>query len=214
MLLPVFRASLPGMVNFGGIRHFQEYVPAVCILAAFGVVSIVKFAQESRRINPIVTATLLFTVFFVNLGMIHLKYFPFQHIYYNNLIGGVSGAQNHFSEATDYWGTSYRNGLEWLSQNTTGEAFLYTAIAGHIVRIEAPLYLRSGIVLMSEGQLYDYSFEDGPVYVMFITRKNWYRVWANFCVKHMEPIHEIVVDGASILQIYKLESSPGFSRIP
>jgi hypothetical protein len=41
-----------------------------------------------------------------------LRYHPFQNVFFNSLVGGPAGAQGKFE--LDYWGLSYRKGLEFL----------------------------------------------------------------------------------------------------
>jgi hypothetical protein len=40
---------------------------------------------------------------------------PYEYIYYNELVGGVSGAKGRFE--LDYWATSYREAMDYLSSN-------------------------------------------------------------------------------------------------
>ena len=45
---------------------------------------------------------------------------PYQSIYFNRLFaGGLQGASGRFE--TDYWGTSYREAVEWVLRNVPGE---------------------------------------------------------------------------------------------
>jgi len=39
---------------------------------------------------------------------------------------------------------------------------------------------------------------------MFVTRAGWYTDIAKFCVQHLSPIHQVLVDGFPVLQIYRL----------
>jgi hypothetical protein len=38
---------------------------------------------------------------------------PYQYVFFNQVVGGVSGADGHYE--TDYWGTSYREAVEQLA---------------------------------------------------------------------------------------------------
>jgi len=42
LVVPILRNSVPGMVNYDGIRHFVEFVPAACLLAAYGGTRLVR----------------------------------------------------------------------------------------------------------------------------------------------------------------------------
>jgi len=45
---------------------------------------------------------------------------PYQNLYFNKLTGGIKGAQNRFD--MDYWGLSYRKGLEYILKTDTGNS--------------------------------------------------------------------------------------------
>jgi hypothetical protein len=43
---------------------------------------------------------------------------PFQCVYFNRAIGGLQGADGRYE--TDYWGNSYKEGVEWLVAHYQG----------------------------------------------------------------------------------------------
>jgi len=204
--LPIVRTSLPGMVNFDGIRHFEEFLPAVCLLAAYGGASIVEWASKRQPKKSWVWTAGLVSLVVVNIASIATRYSPYEYLYYNSLVGGLSGANREyaFAEATDYWGASYRSGIKWLNDNAERNAVLYTPIAEWIVRIPAPIWLRKDISVIPAETIGDSLAIGRTAYIMFITRTSWYNIIATDCVQRLSPVHEIVVDGVSILKIYRL----------
>jgi len=45
---------------------------------------------------------------------------PYESVYFNRLVaGGLRGVDGRFE--TDYWGNSYREGIEWVMKNVPGE---------------------------------------------------------------------------------------------
>jgi len=204
--LPIIRTSLPGMVNFDGIRHFEEFLPAVCLLAAYGGTSIVEWASKRQPKKSRVWTGGLVLLVVVNIASIATRYSPYEYLYYNSLVGGLSGANREyaFDEATDYWGASYRSGIRWLNVNAERNAVLYTPIAEWIVRIPAPIWLRKDISVIPAETIGDSLAAGRTSYIMFITRASWYNIIATDCVQRLSPVHEIVVDGVSILKIYRL----------
>ncbi len=209
--LPILRTSLPGSANFDGIRHFEEFVPALALLAGLGGAMLVRLAARvtGRRTLAAVGVTLLIVL---NVAFIEARYFPYEHLYYNSLVGGLGGAQQQSSEATDYWGGSYRQGIQWLNGHVERDAQVHVAIAPWIVKLAAPLWLRTDIGLIDEPAV-GRKIESGfPVYVMFFTRAGWYNSVATYCVQNKKPVYQIKVDGATILEIYHLTDANGVPR--
>lgn len=229
LAVPILRSSLPGSANFDGIRHFEEFVPAACLLASYGGSSLVNLSARvtgqktiprkpsgggsHRRLDSgaargdLRLAVSLILLLGLNVGAIEARYRSYEHLYYNSFVGGLKGMQQRDSDATDYWGVSYRQGIHWLNYNAERDAALHVAIAPWIVRLTAPIWLRSDVTLIEEAAI-KRKLESGyPVYVMFITRPGWYNSIATFSVQNLKPIHQITVDGATILVIYRLETA-------
>lgn len=208
LVVPILRASLPGAANFDGIRHFEEFVPAACLLAAYGGATLVHLAARLTR-QKILAAAVLVLLICSNVAWIEARYFPYDYLYYNSLVGGLKGAQQTFSDATDYWGGSYRQGVQWLNSNAERDAQVHVAIAPWIVKLTAPIWLRSDIGVI-EAPVVRLKVEQGyPVYAMFITRTGWYNSIATYASENLKPVHQIAVDGATILVIYKLTDPTG-----
>ena len=117
--------------------------------------------------------------------------------------------QQKTTDTTDYWGGSYRRGMQWLNYHAERDAQLHVAIAPWIVKLTSPIWLRSDISVIEEPVV-KLKVEQGyPVYVMFITRPGWYNSVAQYCVQNLKPVYRIQVDGATIMVIYKLDSAAG-----
>ncbi len=204
LAVPLLRASLPGAANFDGIRHFEEFVPAACLLAAYGATMLIQLASRFTFRTAAAAAVALLIV--VNIGAIEARYFGYEYIYYNSLVGGLSGMQRLVPDTTDYWGSTYRQGVQWLNYNAEGGAQLHVAIAPWIVRLTSPIWLRSDIGLIEEPVINLKVDQGYPVYVMFITRPDHYDTTATLCVQQLKPVHQITVDGATVLLIYRLDT--------
>jgi hypothetical protein len=208
-IFPIFRASLPEMVNFDGIRHFQEYVPAAAIIAAYGVVQLSNWlASQNIKFKKWVVGIAM-VAFGLNIALITINYQSFSYLYYNSIVGGLSGGDEKYKEieATDYWASSYRQGMNWINGYAESGAELVTPIAPWIVEITAPIWLRSDIQLKTYPTMDTLKVESGlqPTYIMFITRKGFYDSLCNYCLIQLEPVYQIAVDGVPILVIYRIE---------
>jgi hypothetical protein len=59
-----------------------------------------------------------------------LSLHPYEYIYYNRFIGGVSGAEGRFE--TDYWATSYREAAEVLNRLASPNAAIWVEGPAHV----------------------------------------------------------------------------------
>ncbi len=207
LIFPIFRISLPGMVDFDGIRHFMEFLPAAVLIAGYGASALPGLIAKGKQTLEVglKAATLLILVF--NTAGIQRVYNQYEYLYYNRLIGGLSGAREMFGdfEVTDYWASSYRKGMAWLNANAEQDANLYVPVADWLAQITGPLYLRPDIQILDGENPGSISEAQGPVYVMFVTRSGFYDEIAYALSREHQPDYEIVVDGVSILQIHKIQ---------
>jgi 4-amino-4-deoxy-L-arabinose transferase-like glycosyltransferase len=210
-LLPVVRISLPGMVNFDGIRHFVEFLPAACILAGLGMQTLIGWIGEKGALHRTIAAAALVVWLGVFTFMTWQVYGPFQHTYFNRLSGGLGNAAAKFgqAEATDYWGATYRQGMQWLSANAAPGAKIYVPAARWLVELPAPLWLRSDLTLLIEDITPDPETVNMPIYVLYITRPESENEITQYCEEKLEPAYQISTDGVVLLKIYRLDRFEG-----
>jgi hypothetical protein len=208
MTVPVLRNSVPGAVNFDGIRHFLEFLPAAALVTAVGAASLVRRIAAPQRTAAACALTLLLVA---NVGTALVRYHPFEPLYFNRLVGGLRGASERFGipEATDYWGGSYRHGLRWLGQNAERGASVYVAVFPHVVALVEGLWLRPDLRYVDSEGLAQALASAEPAYVMFVTRPEFYDEHARDCLARLTPVHEIAVDGHPVLLIYHVRPRPG-----
>ena len=205
-LLPIFRISLPGMINFDGIRHFLEFLPAAMLLAGYGAAAMVQWIARARPRWQLALSLAIVLFVGINTANILARYYPYEYTYYNSLIGGLPGARQIFgaSEATDYWASSYRQGLAWIDQNVPAGSSLQAPVANWLVQITRRVWLRPDIQVVPADQQERAYKSNHPVYVMFIDRPGFYNNLAQYCTQKLKPVHEIDVDGAPVLWIFLL----------
>ena len=211
------RMYLPGAVNFDGVRHFLELLPAVTILAGWGVSWIVeRIGSAAGRwasvalVLAVVAPSLLATV------RIH----PHQIAYWNFLVGGTPGAfERGLPQAGDYWGMSYRQGLEWVNENAPPGTVLAVPLIEHAVAVVAPARLRPDIGLAHISIPQTPQIPDGavsmlrelsaerPVLVMYVVRHDWRNQLTAEC-DALPAVAEWQLDGAVLLRIVPYGGSP------
>jgi len=204
-LFPIARTLLPGMVNFDGVRHFDEFFPPMCVLAAAGlawVATRVAAALRARRqvaLAPVAAIALVAGAAAPG-ACATVRSHPHGCAWFNALVGGLPGAQRRgYPEATDYWGGSYWQGVAWLDAHAEPGARIWTPIAGTIVSSIAPVALRPDLAVLSPA---DVDLR-GDLYVMYITRPAFYDPFVRRIEAGHPPIHRITVDGAPILAIHR-----------
>jgi len=205
MIVPVLRNSWPGAVNFDGIRHFYEFLPPAALIAALGARSLIGLVRPHWRTAA---AAALASAVGANAAAAIVRYHPYETAYFNRFVGGLSGAARVFPEATDYWGGSYRQGLEWLGQHAENGSALFVAVHPHIVGLVSEWWLRPGIELIDSSGYEPALAARRPLYVMFVTRPEFYDDIARKCEANLAPVHQILVDGHPILSIYRLQGEP------
>jgi 4-amino-4-deoxy-L-arabinose transferase-like glycosyltransferase len=207
-LLPIIRTSLPGMVNFDGIRHFLEFLPPAALISAWcGTEVILRFGTWKPGLTRTGIGILSGAV--VLSGAIAIaQYYPYSYLYFNGFVGGLRGAERIFGqdETTDYWASSYRQGIRWLNANAPPNALLYVPIAGWVVKLPRNLWLRPDIsVSIEEEELKSLlPNPNRPIYMMFITRPSFYTELINSCFRDKTPVFQIKTAGKTILDVYRI----------
>jgi hypothetical protein len=123
--LPPALAVWRRAVMYDGMRHFLFVVPFVAVLAGRGFAAAVgDLAALRTSSRPLVAARAAIAAVAVGAGVLSLgltvgdlrALHPYEYVYFNRLVaGGQAAASARFE--TDYWGLSYKEGLDWLRDN-------------------------------------------------------------------------------------------------
>ena len=125
-LVPFAVIAMPSSPIFGGIKHWMTALPLLMIVAAWGFVDLVdrlKTALPEAWPREALARGALLTLLFTPL--IHATYqsHPFGLAYYNEVIGGVTGAADR-GMMRNYWGYSSRQALPWVNEHARQGAYL------------------------------------------------------------------------------------------
>jgi hypothetical protein len=97
---------------FNGLRHFLFLVPILSFLACLGIIDFFVIVRW-RAVRVLAAILIAVNVVMVTTDMVRL--YPYDYVYFNELVGGLKGANGKFE--TDYWGASLREATEWLRDN-------------------------------------------------------------------------------------------------
>jgi hypothetical protein len=111
--LPVLAVVVNHTPFYNGHRHFLFVVPGLAALA--GTAAAVGMAREVRAPVRVAGATVLgLSLLLTFADMVRLH--PYQAVYFNRLVaGGVARAAERYE--TDYWCSTYREGLDWIVEH-------------------------------------------------------------------------------------------------
>ncbi|MEA2488296.1 MAG: hypothetical protein QOH21_88, partial [Acidobacteriota bacterium] len=197
------RLSLPGALNFDGVRHFLELFPPLVMIAAIGSVELARRFISSSAVRAAVLAVPI-----VLTANATVQVHPFELVYWNALIGGYSGARAAgIPQASDYWATSYRQGMRWINTNAPPNTLLVVTVSPHTVAMAAPLRLRPdiGVATLSAERAYRMA-ATRPVFVMFVPREEWRTPLDRTLERTQTPTASWERDGAPVLLIYQLSA--------
>jgi 4-amino-4-deoxy-L-arabinose transferase-like glycosyltransferase len=140
--LPIVTAIILRAPNYDGIRHFLFVIPPLSVLAGVSANRLIK----SRTALPLKIAfglVLLLSLGATVVDMIQLH--PYESIYFNRLIaGGVREGAKRFE--SDYWGSSYKEGAQWVIQNYHSDSSEKTLVANCAVPFLSSYYFTNSDV--------------------------------------------------------------------
>ena len=116
--LPIGAAVLTKPAIYDGLRHFLFVFPPLAALAGIAVSSFIT-AEAVPRIARVIGVTILVVLAgmtAVDVTVLH----PYEYAYFNRSFGGLTAANGRFE--TDYWGASYKEGLEWVVNESHANA--------------------------------------------------------------------------------------------
>lgn len=218
LAVPLVRYGLPGVNSYNGIRQIMEVLPAVAVIAGVGAeymvrwlygqmaILLVKFQPFNHSTLPSRQAGIqpflkvLIILSFLPLILKLLSTHPNENVYFNSLVGGLSGAYRN--DLVDFFATNgniYRQGANYL--NTDAEKNANVAILDGRMFALSPIFLRNDISISP----YHFSaFDRKGEYILFLPSPLGKAIFSyEYVRRFLRPVYEIKVDGTPILAIYK-----------
>jgi hypothetical protein len=210
-LLPIARNLLPGMRNFGGVRHFLEFLPMLCLLAGLGADELWRrlSALTSRSLVAWAGALALLVLAPLEGVLASVTMQPAQILYYNCLVGGLGGAQGRgLRDAQDVVCNTYWLGMRWLSAHAEHGARVIVPRGDFVAAAAAPLVLRTDLAVWTPQD----REHPGPWYVMALAYDNK-RTSMRALAQLGTRVFTFGVQGGDLLHIYRFgPDQPGWYR--
>lgn len=201
LLVPILRVSLPNTSIYGGVRQIMEYIPAMALLSGVGANWIWQTFFRRFKVKGGITAVLIVFLFIPHIISL-IKFHPNENVYFNFLVGGLSGAQR---KNVPYWGNSFGNAylqaVKWLNINAKPGSKL-ALIQGTAVNVPK-IYIDSNI---SFSNSYWSGINRDGEYLLELTHQGneiaYLFAW-DYVNTVLNPVYEVKVDGVSIAKIWK-----------
>lgn len=101
-------------IVYDGVRHLSYLEIHLYFFSVLGVFYFIKIVRRKNR--TLFLFILVLTVLnIVNIIRNMFILFPYEGLYFNEMINGLTGAYSRYE--TDYWAISYKEAAEWLDKN-------------------------------------------------------------------------------------------------
>jgi hypothetical protein len=125
---------------YNGVRHLLFVVPMLAILAGVSVAGALRSRMPALVRVPVMGAVVGWAIL-AGVDMVRLH--PYQYVYFNRLFGGglVSAVGRY---ETDYWFTSYKEGIEWVCRHYSRSVLHEPIRVGGNMLVPFSHYLEAG----------------------------------------------------------------------
>jgi len=113
VLIPYLGVVVARPTLYDGHRHFLFVIPSMAALAGLAFDYFISSARLPAALRGafVAGALCLASVTLYDMWSLH----PYEYVYFNRSSGGLAKQATRFE--ADYWGASYREGLEWVFKN-------------------------------------------------------------------------------------------------
>lgn len=210
LAIPIMRVSIPGSSIYGGVRQIMEFVPAMALLAGFGAMIIKRIVGKNKIFLYCFLIFLAggYSYTFLQITRIH----PNENLYFNGFIGGLKGAaEKNLPGWAATLGNPYMQGVTWLNSHAEKNSVLTLAL-GTMTNIPKPV-LRKDIEFANNLESLTRRKGEYIIGLSFLEFALPYD--AQYPERFLIPIYEKIVEGVTILKIWKNDEAhtkPGFMK--
>jgi hypothetical protein len=173
---------------YDGWRHMYFIYAPFLLIAMAGVVGFIEEVNSGleRRASLFIAGVIVLYLISTSCQMV--RYHPFQNVYFNNLAGNNVGEIFEL----DYWGLSFRQGLEYIVKNDK------RPVIGVKANVTAPMI--NNTILLDKQDMKRLRHADIDRASYFLTNYRW----------HPQPyplaneVFTVAVDNVKIMSVFKL----------
>ena len=188
ILVPILTSLKPGLVRYDGMRQFYFVLPALAVVAAMGLSRFLPWIRHITKWKwtPVVVIVILLGSFTHEIALLH----PYEGSYRNEVVRMAIPNDMDKSLQIEYWGATYREGMEWLGVHAELHPVICVPTAG--------------VLVSSYPWREDFTFDCNAKtnYVMFFTR---YSELDQKPFENLSPVFEIRRMNSALLKIYKVK---------
>jgi hypothetical protein len=194
--IPVLYVILLSSNLYNGWRHMYFIYPAFLIIALNGLNFIFSLSQKKIKTRWctlagfILTVLLSFNLIFI--AQIMIRQHPYQYTYYN-IFAGKNLAEVKEKFLIDYWGLSFKVGLEYILKTDNREKIKY--VTGEGPKKDSELILNEHdnkrLIYIDDINEADYLLDN-------------YRTTEYKYFDQDKKVYSLIVNGGEILTVYKL----------
>ena len=177
---------------YNGWRHMYFVYPALLIIAVNGIKWIYDLLKKTNLKYYSVSAAIAAIIIMLNLGFISfemIRMHPYEYVYFNIFAGKDLGVvEKRFT--IDFWGMSYKYGLEYILKNDDRKKITYTTASGSA---DKKIYL---FPKSDRDRLVSAGPADAIIILIITDMGAKKRV-------DVKKIYTIFVNGGSLISIYK-----------
>jgi len=183
--------AIPVSPKYDGVRLFLPAFPFICMISGLGLKWLFDLADKYklRKAAFLIYMSLFLLSFYNSI----IKYHPYQSSYFNEIIGGVDGAERSGFEVA-YWGNAYIGSLPFLNEHSDSTFWVYH----HPARYR--FYDRAGLLKKN----IKFGHRDDSDYLILLIRQGSFKkeIWEYYM--HKKPVFSVRVSKTNLLNIYKL----------
>jgi hypothetical protein len=191
-LFPLVFRSIKGSPVYDGWRHVYFVYPFLILLAVYGLEKLSASSNSILRNG----ALILFSASISDGVLQIIAMHPFEYVYFNHIANDLYKPIDHKFEM-DYWGVSYKQGLEYLATHQARDQKINVSFAhypGHVNFDALPADQRSNMTVTERPDA-DY----------YLTTYRDYDICPDSYTIPGELIYTIKAQGNTVLGIYKLK---------
>jgi len=177
-----------GSVLYDGWRHLYFIYPALLLWAVRGASVLLSFIWQQHKAWQL-AALGLASLELVRIGYQMVKLHPYQHLYFSVL--SAQEAENLMER--DYWGLSFREGLEWILAHDTSPQITIRSFSHH------PLYNNTLILSPAERARFRYLPTKEARY--YLTNYRWHP--QSFLDSMGTEVYVVRAGGVKILSVFR-----------